>query len=398
MKLVDNIKQSLSFPSELVAIEACFTSKGAFYGAVHLKREKDEIVMGQMKAGNNSNQVLETFPSNLPVFIILTGRRVLVKEVKNTGPDIKEEVVMSRAFPNVALDDLIYNIHTIHDQVMASVVRKDFMGQLIEEISSSGHRLVDASIGIYSIWPLLEQLPEEELHLGYHHINLKTQTIQHLEEAGQNELQLMGESIPAQYAIPFAFGLNTMARGTYNSDQEQISWYRRDWQFHNLYKKSVMGGVLGVFILLLISFLLFNHYHNANQTLNQGLQSYDSQLKMVESLRSSYNRKQQFLEVNGGSNSAFSMMADEVAATVSAGISLEQMSFYPLEKYLKKEKLVRFQRDQLILKGSVENYVFFQKWLDKLNAFEWTGDLKITGYQEENDNHDAHFNLKVHLQ
>ena len=98
------------------------------------------------------------------------------------------------------------------------------------------------------------------------------------------------------------------------------------------------------------------------------------------------------------SASSFSVMADQVAQTVPKGIALEQMSFFPLEKRLKKEKLVRFHRDQLILKGEVDNYGYFQQWLKEMNDFEWTGDIQIAGYQEENDRHEAHFNLKVLLQ
>ncbi|MGB0176701.1 MAG: hypothetical protein ACPF9D_06025 [Owenweeksia sp.] len=398
MKLLDNIKQPFSFPGELVALELSFTNTSVRYNAVHLKLVKDQVEVITYSSGTEVTETLEALDKNLPVLLFLTGRRVLVKEVKGVGPDTDEEMIMSRAFPNISLDELLYNIQFLEGKAMVSVVRQDFMAQTLEDISVTDHRIIDVAIGIYTVWPLLDQLGNRKYHLGYHEVNLDQQSVQGLAECNEEELILLGEKLPAHVVIPFIFGLSRMAARDFISAESKVRWYRRDWQFHNLYKKGIFSGMVAVFAILLISFLLFNYYHDTNQALSEDIQSYDSQIKMVEDLKASYERKDRFLQTNGLGTSSFSVMADQLAATVPKGIALEQMSFYPLEKRLKKEKLVRFHRDQLVLKGEVENYNFFQQWLDKMNAFEWTTDIQITGYQEENDRHEAHFNLKVLLQ
>tara|TARA_B100001245_G_scaffold189571_1_gene147741 strand:+ start:12368 stop:13567 length:1200 start_codon:yes stop_codon:yes gene_type:complete len=398
LKVLDNIQQSLRFPAELVALEVCYTAAEVQYNAVHLKRVKDEVQLMQNAFGKDLSRVLSHFSEVLPVLIILTGRRVLIKELRNAAPDTEEEVLMSRAFPNISLDDLVYDIRFLEDKAVVAVVRQDFLDQVLGEITTADRRIIDVAIGTYSIWPLLEQLRGNDLHLGFHRIDKEQQMVQAEAECNEEDILAMGENLPAHLTIPFLFGLNSMASRSFVSQQYKVVRYRKDWQFHNLYKKGMFSGMVAVFALLLVSFLMFNYYHDANQVLGENMQSYDAQLKMVEELKASYERKNRFLETNGVGASSFSVMADQVAGTVPKGIALEQMSFFPLEKRLKKEKLVRFHRDQLILKGEVDNYGYFQQWLKEMNEFEWTRDIQIAGYQEENDRHEAHFNLKVLLQ
>lgn len=397
MKLLDNIQQTLRFPSELVALEVCYTGSSSRYNAVQIRRVKDQLQVEGTASGENLKEVLETFNENLPVLLMLTGRRVLVKEIEGIEEEAKEERIMDRAFPNISLEELVYNIELIEGNAIVSVVRKDFLEQELENTAIGNRKVIDVYIGVHTLWPLLQQL-DDDLRLGFHQLKLKQRVVELHDENNTGELEIMGEYLPANMVIPFIQGISSMASYSYVSQERQVIRTRKDWQFHNLYKRVMFSGLVGVFCILLISFLLFNYFHDANQALSENIQSYDEQLKIVGDLKDSYEQKNQFLMVNGMATSSFSFMADQVAATVPKGITLQKMSFFPLEKRLKKEKLVRFYRDQLVLKGEVDNYAYFQRWLDEMNAFKWTDDIQIAGYQEENNRHEATFNLKVLLQ
>jgi hypothetical protein len=378
-----------------LAIEFGQKISGESYSVSHLKKVKTEIELLESKHQTYLDGLGEDLNLKTPTFLILNGKKVLSKRISFREGDDDEQFIR-KAFPSVSVDNLAYQIDYLSDkECIVSVIRKDVLNNTLQSFQKEGFEIVDYSLGAFSILPLFDKNEQANVQLGYSLFDLENNSIQYTDEL-PNELTLvLGQEVDTKNALSFAYGLKILANGSYQAVSNEVVLPRKNWQFQRLYKKGLLAGVGSIFVLLLISFAVYTYYFDKNGSLIESTASFDSQLKLVNELRQNYDSKAEFIEVNGSGGLSFSRMADEIASVLPKQLSLDELNFYPLEKRLKKEKLVRFHRGEIRVKGETRNYGYFQEWFDALEKMEWVEDIDVSGYQEKTNTHRADFSIKI---
>ncbi len=396
MKPFDNIVSGLNFPNKVLAVEYSFEPDSDMMYAALLYSKGGEVNLQKTLGATSLQDLVKTLDKGIPVLLVFTGKKVLSKQI-NHPKEAGQEELAARAFPSIDRNGLFFQVTSLEDGDFAvSAIRKDVALEVFESFRGSGMEVLDAGIGTYSNWPLFRRCAEGNTIVGKYNVQLDDKTVTEIEEP-EVETLLFNQSLESNYTASFLFGLQALAGKSYQGEIEVLTKARQEWKFGLLYSKGLMGLATLFFIVLLVSFLLFNHYNSSNAELSALTQSYDKQFRELEKLKSSYSEKNEFLQINGSQNSHTAQMADQMAALLPDKVSLTEMNFQPVERKLKKENLVRFSRDELQIKGQTGDYDSFQSWLKALRELNWADDIEIMGYKETDSKHSADFSIKIKL-
>lgn len=398
MSRLNDIWNNIRFPNRIGIVEYYYSSEKPNLRFCVLERQKDEIKVESCTSGDKLDALVPEGVEKLPVIAFVTGKKVLSKKVKLRKESISDAEVIAAAFPNIKRDQLVFEVGDIgEDNFMVSATRQEMVDELLQDLRKVELKPVDVCIGPFSLWSLLGSLDRDHLELGNFQYNFSDFSIRQVDDAEVEEISLFGQEIINTYAMAYLQGLRYFATRQYKSAMNDLLNQRKDHLFQQLFSKGLMGSAVVIFVLLLISFFAHSHFHGQNQELLAITSTYDQQINLVNGLKESYERKEQFLEINGSGDSRFAWMGDQLASSLTKGLLLSEMSFFPLERRMKKERLVRFYRDRLELKGETSNYDHFEEWLSRLNEFDWIEHIEITGYKEKNSSHRAEFSLQIEL-
>lgn len=396
MRLLRNIQERLNFPTELIAIDCSVLNVGQHFSLSHLKVKKGEVELLHSKSADELPVLLDGIDQKVPCFLLLSGKKILSKNVDYSG-DLDTELLIRQAYPNIDLDEVIYQAQ-IRDEgsVNLALTRKNIVDEIVGEFENLGYRIIDFHLGLQTTLSLIKASKlKSPAQLGRYSIDVESETIDERKELSIEKVNLFGEQIESQTALSFLLGLKQLSGKVYASSSPLINYNRKDWKFQQYYRFLLLGSALTLLIALLISFLMWTDYDAKNKVLATATVSYDDQLKLLEDLKSVHKGKTEFLEVNGAGISNFSKMADEIAAEVPSGLSLQELSIYPLERKLKKQNLVRFHRNEIFIQGETRDYKRFQNWFNTVKSFDWVEDIDVVGYQEIDSRHQAEFSLNI---
>ena len=393
-----NIVSGFSFPQDYYAVEHYTgTPDGDLFKLVHLKTVKGEVNLESCRMDRNLSTLLKEVDTAIPVILLVNGRKVLTKTqlVNDTSGFDSEELIM-RAYPNINIEDMEYQTDYMADNQLAiSIIRKDIVLNTKSELEKLGFRLVDVVLGAYGLISMLGLDENKAFHLGFQYVNPVEKTIKTAETESTEDIVLWEQKLDSVYALSFTLALKILVEKRFIASKSYLLNARRDWKFQRLFKFSLVISAAALFVVLLLSFFMLSHYESKNNQLSTNTLSYQEQLKMVNELKDAYYGKVEFLDVNGGGFSSFSLMTDQIGSIVPKGVTLRKLRIFPLEKKLKKQNLVRFYRDELHLEGETENYSQFQNWFTKIKRFDWVEDIEVVGYQEHNNKHKADFSIKI---
>ncbi len=395
MKALKNILEGFDFPNEILVVEYSFGETDDLF-AIHLKSSKGVVNLEKCYSAKSVKELwsLKTFPC--PVHVLFTGKKVLSKRVQGKS-DTPEQELRARAFPSISKENLLFQVDDLENgEYIVSAIRQDIVMEVVDEILASNQQVLDVALGDYTNWSLLAKVAQDKPKVGKFEVNLDSNEVTIAEGKGA-EVNLFEQPIASEYSAPFLFGIKSLATRNYRSDQPTFTDNRIEWKYGVLVKKGILVAALFFFTLLLTNFLLFSHYKTKNGDLSQVSQVYDAQFQQVATLSAAYEEKNEFLKVNGATNSQVGMLGDQIASVLPKELSLSKMTFQPVAKILKKENLVRFSRGELQLQGTTENYTSFQDWLIQLRALAWINDIEILGYQETDSRHQADFSIIIKM-
>lgn len=382
MKALTEILNLKLFPKQVLATEVCFDREGVKWSVAHLTRVKGGVELINTWIGDSLEEVLKETKS-IPVILLVTGKKVLTKRATAANT---EEKTLEKAFPNVNPDDVYFQIEDVDaEQAEVSVIRKEILQELWGNIESQQCLMVDLAIGDSGLKQLYEKVPDQ----------LSVQ----LNEGGDlnrsEEVECMDTKLPIGAVRAFIFGLIFLGGEIFLNQQELVVNSRKEWLYKTMFQKVLAVGAVTFFMALLINFLLFTHYRDANQDLEYRTQGYDGRIAEVEKLKAEYNQVQSFLEVNGADQGQLAMMGDQIASKVPADVALIRMAFNPVERYLKRENLIRYQHGEILVQGTANRYGALAEWIKGVKQLEWVSALEVIGYEESGSKKDGEFSVKI---
>ena len=148
--------------------------------------------------------------------------------------------------------------------------------------------------------------------------------------------------------------------------------------------------------MLLINFLLFDHYSKKSNELSANINLNTGLLQQLDTLTKELKFKEDFIEQTGIlSNSRLSLYSDRIASTLSDNIQLIDLSINPLDKKLKSNQEPEFNKNKIYINGITSNSTILNDWIKTIMKEGWVKEVNIKNYNQDNAITKGEFKIEI---
>lgn len=361
------------------------------FNLIILEKIKDKIEIIDRRNNITSIEAIQKIEdiSSLPFALILNGKSVLNKKINN--PSIDANSVIASIIPNANAEEFSYQIYLSEGFNWVSIIRKEILESIIKTFSDAGLSIVDLSLGVFSvesILPLMSGHTNIQIHASKLEIeNDKIIAVSKNESIGSAIKYNIGtDELSQSLLLAFSKAFTRLVQipsEIYNVDI--IAKEEENYIYTNLFQKLKWGGLIGVFSLLLINFMLFNHLNNKNQATGVQLSMHQNQLLQLDELKKEYQKKQLFFKQTSVLKpSRVSWYADQITASIKEGIQLQQLEVAPPinKKRRKIDRQFIFDNRKILIKGNSRKSTHLNNWINRLQYLDWIETINVLPYSE----------------
>jgi Tfp pilus assembly protein PilN len=158
--------------------------------------------------------------------------------------------------------------------------------------------------------------------------------------------------------------------------------------------KVMVGFILGI---LLVNFLIFNHYFKKEQEVSASLEMNRNYIEKIKSLKEDIKTKEERVKIFSRTNaSKSSILLNEITKNIPTSILLKNLSYHPLQKKIKEKEPILTDDNALIISGESIDRTAFTNWITYLENLTWISSVSIVKYGNENGKEES-FEIKVIL-
>ncbi len=334
-----------------------------------------------------------------PTILCVQGSGLVQRMMSGSYTDIKQNI------PNINTEEYLIELdQTNQDEKLVALCRMEQVESIFDADTLQRIPLHGISLGFIGISKYLQLFSKEVHRFDFEgntiHINdNKILDIKKNITESSNYYLFADKERKASEIIALAAGLTYFTDKTWNTFQmpvinEKIKEYTAAGLCSLILYK--LGSIM--FVLLLVNFLLFDHYSAKRNQLEIESNGIETIKNEINQLQSDLNVKRQFIQQNNvPENFAFAFYADRIASCVPQGIEFTELSVCPVTNKVKEDKVIGFQSNTLRLNGNATNSIPFSKFLDKINKSTWVRKLDKQVYNYNNANDNADFELEILL-
>lgn len=355
------------------------------YHAIIVSKNRNSITIDSTVSGCNTlEKIKEALPQNCPVVVNIEGWGVLVKKLsKNT-----DGVVDTTLIPDNN-DDFEVFMHDQTENVIASVVRKELLTEVITEFRRLSLNLAGMSAGPGAVGLLIPILGMDgKQPVGSWSLEIvgnEITEIKTLQEQEYCEYYFGGESVSSLLLGSLGLVVGYLSGNTgsepVNDNLNGAFVYRR------LTFLSTLAVFLILFAALVINFLLFDRYSKKydtvsneyirNETIIRELRNAEEELKKREAIISGtgLERKNQF-----------AWYSDRLALLKPAKVLLTRLAIQPPERKIQVGREIIFKSNLLIVEGETSDLIQVHYWINHIRKEEWVLDIELASYTGQGSN------------
>jgi len=375
------------------------------YNVIILEKKKDKIEILARHTALESLDAVHSIEaiSSLPIALVLNGKSVLSKKVNATN--LADQKLISSVIPNANPEDFSYQIHTGQTATWVSIIRKELLETIINTFSTKGLSIIDVSLGVLGAQHILPLItPQSSIQTTAYILNIKEQEVTGFSSKKDNDTtqkyNIGDDELDDQLILAFSKAFSKLINIPETLHHvELIQQEEEKYIYSHLFQKLKWGGLVGIFGLLLINFMIFNYLNNKNQQTGVQLSMHQSQLNQLNNLKSRYQEKQAFFKQTSVLKpSKTSWYADQIASSMQEGIQLQQLEIAPSinKKKRRIDQQYLFNHQKLLIKGKSKRSNFLNNWINDLQNLDWIKTVNVLPYSEEKNGRGA-FELEVVL-
>ncbi len=268
--MIQDIKNIFNLTPKVYAIDVEINGDSTYLcNVVELTKQKGSIHFTVLEA---AGEPLKKITKKDPVCLILNGKGIIHRKI-TVGASLPDMDIIKQIIPNVNPEDFYIQKQEIAGQKQAQIIslaRKSLIDKVIADFSASFDFIVDVSISPFALDDILPVIQNENsLHYKNIQIHLRENSIEDFTVQVENKTQTLeiGNQSVETLLLPalgtgFSFLINpTASHAPIDTVQERNKEY--------LYRqKTQLTGkisLISVFIILIINFLIFDHYYKKTQ-------------------------------------------------------------------------------------------------------------------------------------
>ena len=371
---------------------------------VETKVQKEELRVVAYEEGRGISNLKEyKWKKDCPVYLSIRGKGILQKKAAGLKKETEEIELLRRVLPNARPEEFYWQIEEQEESTSwVAIVRKAQLDEVLQTIRSFGVHVIGVELGLIHLGKLYKALKlEKQQCLKGSLVRFGENGLEEIEavsETTRGNVFLGNERIESYYLAALSAAFNYHGLESSGANHPGTLSEKEEHKQHRIFKIGGWGTLVFFLALLLINFLIFQHYNKKNAALSSQLGLNGALLEKLTQLQGEYERNALFFQNTGLiQNAQNAFYADRLAATKPARIYWNKLSINPPKGKFKKQEDVAFAMSKILVEGVAENTTVLNEWLFKLEEEEWVKSFDINDYQEQEKSKKGTFKLLIHL-
>jgi hypothetical protein len=404
------LKQKMLYPDKVTGLEVTFLPEDQLLiQIVTAVNNKGKISKTNQATVTSIEALIPKMPAGLPVTICFNGKGVLIRKAASLSIEANP---IGAVLPNANPDDFYYEVYQPQQAPVMAIVRKTLVDDFIHLLQHKGYRVLQASLGFSAIGTLLPFIKQDGRQVIETNSFTLTSGPEHTitdfsskEPVTNNSFKLPEYAISDQYIqapflLAFAAAVQLLTDDPDNAPvlpSPVLTAARKAFKDTKLFKVAGISLLTVVFVLLLVNFLVYNHYFNLNKEYQvKQLLSLDVREKTTV-LQQKIRQREQLLKKTGwGKSNKISLYADRIASLTPTNTLLTSMAIHPVRSNHAGETTgFYFKQDTIQLSGTCGTPVEVNQFINNLKLITEFKAVFIRNYLYKKEEENGTFLIEI---
>jgi hypothetical protein len=379
--------------------------------AVIVKLQKHVVVKEKEVHSIASAEALgQLVSAGTPLAVVLNGKGILHKKVPLealTGN------VFETVLPNGNPADFYMEICPYESWASVYLVRRAVLDKVVDDLARCNLRVLTVSMGATGLQNLMPYLnPEKDMdQIRTNHFLLRIDPARRVTDIESLAYPLEEARPTLEYSIGnhYVFSRGIMAFGAAmglfagagasagGMTNDTIRSAREDYTYFNYFRAAIWSFLGFVFAVLLINFLIYNHYFSSNEQYSASQALTQAEEKKAWKLESVIGSKERWISRYGWDRSSrLSLYADRIAALVPDDATLTVLKINPVHAgFASDNNPLSFQQDTIQLTGTCEDPAELNRFANNLRNIRSFRQIDIKSYLYKKETQNGVFSMEI---
>lgn len=396
--MLKKIKTYLEYGNRFCGVEHTVHHGENIIYATVLKKSKNTVDIESFFEEKSIENTIAKLPKKQHVFLVINNDNILTKQIENQQTELAKLVY--NAFPNINLEEFVYEVISQGNNHFVSICRKIYVEELITKYKGNGGFVINISLGNALISGISHFVDHNIIETSNSQISLEINNIVSIEKKEIEDIStydINGLLIKSNQILSFAAALHGVLQNFNSRTNFDIlkNSLKNNFNQSRFYSQFLKFGLLFILGILLMNFLVFNHYFNAVNALQQTSQINQTTKQKILELNGSVNKTQKMVDdMLKSSTSKSSFYVNTIIQGLPNSILLSGLNYQPVMKRIKTEQSIETDNNMILISGESNNSVEFSKWIADLETFDWIKKVEISNYEDTSKSL-SNFSLKL---
>jgi hypothetical protein len=395
--MLQDIKTYLLFKNQYCGIEHTSKNGATRLYVAFLKKKKNEIDLKNCVEANSIAELSNILSKDIGVSLLINNEHVITKRVEH---NITEPLkLVNIAFPNINLNDFVYEVilqKTIH---FVSICRKDYIEELIKSYKKSKISILKVNLGISTLSSITSFFNANEVYTNNSSMSIENSeiiSIHNNEIVSPVSYRINGLNIANTHLLSFASALSYIIdNNNYSNFEVRENELLVEYTLSQFFKKFTKFALVFIFSLLLINFMFYNFYFNKVEGLQQtSLVNQHSKSKVIGLSKKIEKSEKIVNDMLYSNSSKSSYYLNHIVNSIPSSIQFSQIDYQPLLKKVKTSEPILIDYNIILISGDSTDSDLFSIWINELESYTWIEKIEIIDYSDLT-NHISNFSIKI---
>lgn len=340
------------------------------------------------------------------VALVFSGRQVIVKKLERSEQHPTEES-FKQAMPGAKPDEFYIQYSHTPGHTWICIVRRSVIDDHLKKLAEHGIRVVLLTLGPFSLYPIIAQLNSYGDHIQLGGVSIHRNEQNGWEQVVQDDrlratfpVKIGDEKIGEDLIIPYSAAFQLLMANEMPPVSAEVPQLTSTLNDELLTRKYTVIGAIALgtlFLVLLINFFLFDHFHTQNETLSAQIGQRDRDLSSEANTDKDLRKKESLLDslgYDGGIDQA--RLIDGIAKALPSEVTWERADIYPLV-IDDGQQLgnAHFSDHEIRIKGRSAHIIAVNEWIARLQSEKWIRSVHLEDYRFNNESQTGQFHVKI---
>jgi len=351
---------------------------------LELKKRKNRLLITNKKKLDNLDELPQLINKKNPLLLCINTSNILTKKVDAENRNNMDALV-NQAFPNIDLKSIYYEIIQKNKAPIVTISKKEPVDAILKKLKELNMVVSKFSLGISAMEHVTPFLEEDSIQVSNHQLDISDKAIMGITANNSKDnllYTISGLELSSAHLLSFSQILGNLNQKTSTSNFNEINeGLKSDFKNFRIFNQVLKYALLFFITLLLANFLVYSHYHQKVENLNEAVAATSYRKDELTLLDESVQRKQERVEtLSASSNSKATYYLDLFAQHIPNSILLNEIKYQPLAKPVREKKPIMLEEEVLLVSGISKDVDAFSFWIEELEKQDWVNSVETLDY------------------